>query len=206
MAFAFCTCRRAASAISSPSCRRSHTLGGTAHRSYPCRQPKGSDSRRTAIKSHGDHRRGRRWKDDADQFDPARFRSQKRRPVFVCANRKAVADDTALLFVGNIDWLGLEMYVLGALERLQRAAGTVIAPGDLAARQSECGKQPRDPVPFLILRLAGHGAPVRQLQLALQIFARRKDGFSSPATTTGFSGGAIRSICKSGHKPPILAN
>jgi hypothetical protein len=47
-----------------------------------------------------------------------------------------------------------------------------MAADDFATRKIEGGEQRRRPMPLIIVRLAGHGAPVGQLQIALRTFER----------------------------------
>ena len=58
------------------------------------------------------------------------------------------------------------------VEEFDAPASLVVTGEDFAAGHVERGEQRCGPVTFVVVRLAGHGAPVRQLQIALGAFER----------------------------------
>ncbi len=99
--------------------------------------------------------------------------------------RKIVEDDMDFAFrIGGDD-------LVHEIEEFDAPASFVMAADDFPTRKIEGGEQCRRPMPLIIVRLARHGAPVGQLQIALRTFERWIDGFSSTARTMAFSGGAM---------------
>lgn len=58
------------------------------------------------------------------------------------------------------------------VEEFDTSSPLVKASDDLAAREFERREQRRCSMPLIVVRLAGHGAPVRQFQIALRAFER----------------------------------
>ena len=88
-------------------------------------------------------------------------------------------------------------------EELDAPAFLVVTADNRAARKIERGEQRRRPVPFVIMRLAGHGAPVRQFEITLRALQRTRhfdavpvvQPSARPIARVGAPSAAINTIC-----------